>query len=261
MNIETARTNNVSMQYFRFGNENGKPFVILPGVAIKSVMGSAELIAAQYAALADHFDMYVIDRRRELPDKYSIIDMAEDTAAVMEHLSLQHSIVYGVSQGGMIAELIAADRPDLVDRLILCSTAPYLDEGSASAIDIWTERAAHKDITGLTEAFAESIYTKSYCEMYRDAFTAFAAAVTEDDLERFIVIAGGTKGFDARDRLPSVKCPVLVIAGSEDRIFAPALSEEIARLTGGTLRIFACQAHGVYDECPDVIGLIKDICI
>ncbi len=70
-----------------------------------------------------------------MPEEYSVYDMAEDTEKAMDELGLAGAIIYGVSQGGMIAQVIALKRPDLVSRLVLCSTAPYIPEQAHAVYD------------------------------------------------------------------------------------------------------------------------------
>ncbi|MBQ6181273.1 MAG: alpha/beta fold hydrolase [Ruminococcus sp.] len=135
MNIDTINTGDLSVRYFRFGNLSGQPFIIIPGVALKSVVNSADFIANQYKTLADSFCIYVFDRREDMPEEYSVYDMAEDTEKAMDELGLAGAIIYGVSQGGMIAQVIALKRPDLVSRLVLCSTAPYIPEQAHAVYD------------------------------------------------------------------------------------------------------------------------------
>lgn len=253
MNIETIRTTKMTMRFFRFGNENGKPFVIIPGAALKSVMLSAELIAAQYSALAGDFNVHVFDRREDIPEVYSIYDMADDTAEAMDSLGLTGSVVYGVSQGGMIAQAMAVRRPELVERLILCSTAPYIPEASAKIVGEWARCAENRDVPGLMKAFAENVYSEAYLDKYRDAFAAFGKSLTEDDLARFVLSTRSIGSFDIREHLGKIKCPLLVIAADNDRIFGTEPSAEIAERTGGELVVCRGESHAVYDEDPSVI--------
>ena len=76
MDIRTISTDGITMKYFRFGNTQGQPFVIIPGVAVKSVMLSYEMIVRQYGTIAESCDVYVIDRREDMPDRYNVYDMA-----------------------------------------------------------------------------------------------------------------------------------------------------------------------------------------
>lgn len=258
MGVITLENDNMKMRCFRFGTPEGQPFVILPGVALKSVIDLAAAIEAQYSVLAETYDVYVIDRRTDLPVSYSIAEMAEDTAAAMDMLAVENAVVYGVSQGGMIAQEIALRRPELVRKLILCSTASYIPEKAGSILSKWAELAEKYDIPGLMQAFAENVYSVEYCEKYRDAFTEYGRNVTDEELERFAVTVRGCCGFDVRDRLGGISSPTLVIGAGKDRIFGAGSSRETAQLTGGELFIYSDDAHSVYDENPDVTARIKE---
>ena len=74
--IETVRTEDFSMDFFRFGSGD-KTLVILPGLSVQSVMGQAEAVAEAYRPLTGDFTVYVFDRRRDPPDSYTVDGMAD----------------------------------------------------------------------------------------------------------------------------------------------------------------------------------------
>lgn len=59
------------MEYCKFGRGD-KVFVILPGLSIKSVIGSKDIIEKNYSIMNDYFTTYVFDRRKNITDEYSI---------------------------------------------------------------------------------------------------------------------------------------------------------------------------------------------
>lgn len=257
MDIRTISSDGMNLRYFSFGNELGQAFVIIPGVALKSVMDSAEFIAAQYSTIAEEFCIYVFDRREDMPEGYTVYDMADDTIKAMQQLGLMNSVLYGVSQGGMIAQAIALRCPQLVNKLILCSTAPYIPEGAAEIISEWSSCAGKGSISRLMKSFSENVYSADFCERCSNVFTEFSRLITDDDLRRFNTIVRAMEGFDIREQLSSLSCPLLVIAGGMDRIFGTAPSSDIAAAANGQLYVYEGQAHAVYDEEPDVLTRIK----
>ena len=256
MSTETIHTGCITLRYFRFGAENGQPFVIIPGVSLKSVMESDELIKAQYKCLAERFCIYVIDRRENIPDTYSIYDMADDTAAALKALGVKDAVLYGVSQGGMIAQAIAIKHPGLVSRLTVCSTAPYIPERAGKVFDSWAALAQGRQRRELIESFAVNVYTQEYREKYHNAFISFADSVTDDELARFVTMCGGFKGFDVRRELGSITAPVLAIGSENDKLFSSEGAELIAAQTNGKKLIYQNEAHSVYDENADVLAQI-----
>ena len=74
-----VKTEAFTMRYFSFGRGE-RPLVILPGLSVQSVMGSAQAVAKEYSVMQEEFTVYLFDRREDLPSKYSVYDMAQDTA-------------------------------------------------------------------------------------------------------------------------------------------------------------------------------------
>ena len=251
MDIQTIQTGSFSMRYFCFGEPHGQPLAVIPGVAIKSVMEAADAVREQYRMFSEGYCIYVFDRRADMPCGYSVYDMADDTAEAMAALGLCGADVYGVSQGGMIAQVIAERRPELVRRLALCSTAANVPQNAGRILEQWAEYAESGKTAELVLSFGEYVYSRAYFDACREAFLAFGETVTPEDLCRFCTMVRGTRGFSANPE--ALHCPVLVMAGAQDRIFGAEPAQEIARRTGGTLFTYAQGAHGVYDEDPDVL--------
>ncbi|MCR5718153.1 MAG: alpha/beta hydrolase [Oscillospiraceae bacterium] len=256
MAVQTIQSDGMTMQYFCFGNPQGQPFVILPGVSLRSVMLSETEIQSYYQAFSAQFHVFVMERRSDLPERYSAAEMADDTIRAFDALGLRDIALYGVSQGGMTAQEIVLKRPGLVRKLVLSSTACHVTAQASVIIAEWRRLAAAHDVPALVQTFVNNVYTPGYCEKYRDAFAAYANAVTEEDLRRFLIMISDFDAFDVRARLHTVQCPVLVIAGGQDKLFGTAPSEQIAAQTGGELCIYPGSAHSVYDEEADVLNRI-----
>ena len=78
--IKTANTNGIEMRYFSFGS-GPKNMVIIPGLDVTSVTNVAGLVSNQYSDFHEDYTVYVIDRRTNLPNPYSIEQMAEEVGA------------------------------------------------------------------------------------------------------------------------------------------------------------------------------------
>ena len=120
--VKTAETDGISMDYFVFG-EGKKIFVMLPGLSLKKITDSAASVAGAYRDFGKEYTVYVFDRKNNVEPGYSIENMAADTAKIMAHLGIRDTYLFGVSQGGMIAQILAAEHPELVKKLILGSTS------------------------------------------------------------------------------------------------------------------------------------------
>lgn len=256
--IETACSKEIIMNYLHFGTAGKRPFVILPGLSITSVLLSAEAIVQGYDIFADDFDCYLFDRRANLPDIYSIHDMACDTAEIMICLGLEKVDLLGISQGGMIAQVIAIEHPQMVNKLVLGSTASRIVRNSENSISEWIDLAGKGSRVELMNSFAERVYSPCFLSMFRDQLSALASSINDEDMARFRVIACGTDGFDVYDRLNEISCPILVLAAGEDRVTGRRASEEIAEKTGCRIHVFEGYGHAVYDESPLYRPIIRE---
>ena len=146
--IETVQTDTFSMDFFRFGRGE-RTLVILPGLSVQSVMGLADAVASAYQNMAETFTIYLFDRRKDLPPVYSVRDMARDTAAAFKALGLRDVCLFGASQGGMIAMVLAIEYPGLVGRMALGSTSSHVKEPQFRVIEGWIDLAKRGDKEGL----------------------------------------------------------------------------------------------------------------
>ena len=111
------------MDYLHFGKAGGEKLVILPGLSLKSVLGSSDAIVSAYSPLAGDYGIWLPDHIHEEPEGYTIEGMAEDTLAAFDRLGIGQAHLMGVSMGGMVSQAAAVLAPDRVSSLILCSTA------------------------------------------------------------------------------------------------------------------------------------------
>ena len=252
--IETVRTDRFSMDFFRFG-KGEKTLVILPGLSVQSVMAAADAVAAAYQSLTDRYTIYVFDRRADLPETYPVGEMARDTAEAMQALGLKQVCLFGASQGGMMAQVLAIEYPELVGRMVLGSTAARVGEEQYRVLEEWIRLAKEGDRAGLYLAFGREIYPPNLFEQYREALLAAAGTVTDAELARFVVLAEGTKNFDVVPELDRIRCPVMAVGVFDDAVLGADATMEIAEkldsLPDFRLYIYAGYGHAAYDTAPD----------
>ena len=255
MKIETVNAGRFHMDFFRFGHGK-EALVILPGLSVQSVMLSADAIEKAYRPLANDFTVFVFDRRRELPlGDYSIDDMANDTAETMVAAGIGQASIFGASQGAMMAMKIAARCPQLVKKLVLASAAERITDANRAIFENWIALAKAKDAKKLYLCFGEMIYPQSVFENLRALLIDAAKSVSEDDLCRFVILTGATKGFDATRELERIPCPTLVVGDTDDRVFgegaARAIFYRLKNTPSAELYLYNGYGHALYDTAPD----------
>ena len=248
--IQTIAAEDFEMDCFAFGRGK-RALVIIPGVSVKSVMLSAAAVAGAYADFAETHIVYVFDRKRNIRPGYDTVDMAEDTAAAMRALGIADADIFGASQGGMIAQCIAARHPELTRRLVLGSTIARQNETSRATFDGWRTLAEAGDVRALNRDITEKVYSPAFYDRFRDAFDALEAEGTDEELRRFSILAKACRTFDAYDQLDEIKCPTLVIGSWDDCTLSGEGSVEIARRLRCPLQMYSGFGHAVYDEAQD----------
>lgn len=241
----------VEMSYFAFG-KGERAFVILPGIGVKSVVSVAKAVENAYSGFADDYTVYVFDRRRNCPSAYSIREMAADTAAVMRELGIADADVFGASQGGMIAQYLAIDSPELVHAIVLGSSCAWCNDTIRATCEQWIALAEKRDITALTADFIDRLYSENTIRQYKEFLIHMNDNVCDADIDRFIILAKAIFSFDARADLAKVQCPSLVIGVENDLAVGTDASRKLAELLGGELYIYSSgYGHCVFDEAPD----------
>ncbi len=256
--VKSVDLNGKTMEYINFGNKEGDVLVILPGLSLKSVMGSAQAIVGAYSLLAADHEIYLFDHIKQEPEGYTIDDMAKDTVKAFETLELEHVDLMGVSMGGMVSQTIALKRPDLVDSLILCSTTSNVKDLDPEVFETWKRFGEEKNAKALTASFGEKVYSPGFYEQYKDIILAGAEGVSDEDFNNFLVSINAISGFDVYDELDRIQCPVLVLGAGEDQVVGVKSSLDIVGKLQCRYFIYEGYGHGVYDEAPDYQSHIKE---
>ncbi len=252
--IHKVITDEYTIPYMRFGTGE-KTLVILPGLSVQSVIPSAPAIEKQYEIFGSDYTVYLFDRREDMPEGYSVYNMAEDTANAIKTLGLSDICLFGVSQGGMLAMIIAAEHSETVSKLALGSSAAFVTKESSAVLNEWIDYAQSGNAEKLYLSFGEKLYSKEFFERHKDAFIKIAETVTKEDLKRFLKLAKGNAGFDFRDRIGSIHCPVFAIGDTGDNVLGadstPAIAELLKDNPALETYMYSGFGHAVYDTAPD----------
>ena len=242
------------MDYISFGR-GPRTLVLLPGLGdgLRTVRGMAAPMAFAYRAYARCFRVYVFSRKNKLEPGASTRDMARDLSQAMEQLGIARACVVGVSQGGMIAQYLAIDHPDRVERLVLAVTLCRQNETVRKAVGRWIQMAKAGDYRGIVTDTTERSYSQSYLERkkLRLFFPLLFRIVRPYIFERFLIQANACLTHDASEALGQIRCPVLVIGGDADQVVGARSSAELAeRIPGSRLVVYKGLSHGAYEEAP-----------
>ncbi len=231
-----------TMAYARWGEGaktvlfvSGGPGNTLPEGPLRRVGGPlfGPLVQAGYT-------VWAVTRPRNLPDGYSIEDMADDYAAVIAaQLGGHVDIALGMSMGGQIVQYLAANHPDRAETFVVLAAACGVTESSRALIRRSTVAVASGDRTELGLTLAAELLPGRGLGWLRRLLVPLTARTWDwmtgpNEHEYFehdyAIESDAVIRFDSREALSRVRVPVLLINGDRDRNYPKELVEETAHL-------------------------------
>ena len=240
----------LKMNYITFGSGN-KPLVIIQGLNTNGIKGAGLPMAFMYRIFSKAFTVYLFDRCDDICTDVTVKELAMDTAAAMDALKLKDAAILGVSQGGMIAQYLAIERPDLVSKMVLAVTLSRNNPTVINVIEKWIDMTQRNDIKALVTDMAVRMYSPTYIKKYKPFMPLLAVFQKPKDPQRFIRLARACLTCDTYQELEKINCPVLVIGAAQDRIVGDTSSLELAEKLGCQLHIYETLGHAAYEEAKD----------
>lgn len=179
--------------------------------------------------------------------------MANDYAAMVRSEFGGPMDVVGLSTGGSIAQVFAADHPDLVRRLVLYSSAYKLnDEGRQFQRRLAELAAKLRWSAVLAEGFAFMFLPRQGLARLMTRPLVWLIGLASGLLSRppaspsdYTVTIEAEDRFDFRSRLREIKAPTLVIGGARDPYYSPRLFRETAAgIPNGRLILYDRAGQG-----------------
>lgn len=247
----------VSFDYIQFGSGE-KTLLMIQGLNTNRIKGAGLSLAYMYRIFAKEYTVYLFDRRDEVYEGITVKDMAMDIAAAMDELGLKNADVFGVSQGGMIAQYLAMERPDLVHKLVLAVTASRNNSTIESVVQNWITMTEQGDFKTLVLDMAKKMYSDEYAKRYQLFMPLLAVVQKPKDVERFLILSKACLTCNTYDSLEKIKCPVFIIGGKQDKVVTGEASEEIAEKLCCEIYMYEKLGHAAYEEACDFNQRVYD---
>ena len=219
-NGEYAEVNGVNLYYEKHGS--GRPLILLHGG-----LASGEMFGPIVPALAERHQVIVPDlqghgRTADIDRPIDLRLMADDIAALIDHLGLDKPDLVGYSLGGGVAFFIASKYPKKVGKLVMASANVRRDAIPAEML------AQQGQVSAAAEEFMKE--TPMY-QLYQKV------APHPENFGRLLDKIGETmaKDFDFSDEVRALKVPTLIVAADAD-MAPPSHYVEVFKLLDGGLR-------------------------
>jgi pimeloyl-ACP methyl ester carboxylesterase len=254
----------ISFAYRRFGNpDTGRSPVVFFQHFIGNLDDHDPAISNRLAADREVIlfnNTGVASSSGVVPD--TIEQMATDAATFIDALGLKTVDLLGHSMGGLVAQQVAIQRPDLARRLVLVGTGPRggvgIGETPPQTAALFTVKLPRQEDMWLPVLFAPTETSQKLGREYverivarkdRDA-SAFGEQVYAG--QGTAIHAYGTTKDLAYSILKNIKIPVLVVNGTSDTII-PTINSYILQqfLPDAELIIYPDAGHGAHFQYPD----------
>jgi pimeloyl-ACP methyl ester carboxylesterase len=230
--LRWVRLGALHVPYLEIGDHRGPPVVLLPGLSdglAPITRASARRTYTDVPLPLERIRGIVVSHRSTVTSEVTTRQLAEDIGSVLEVVLDEPAVVVAHSMGGMVAQHLAADRPELVSGLVLTASSARPDDAVRDVLARWDALLiAHR-----FEAFA------------RDAVaTSFTGAVRRDRerllaldpppppptalIPRHLALSRACATHDAVGRLATIEHPALVVAGADDEVIPSRQSEALA---------------------------------
>ena len=251
---------NTYMNYAEFGNGD-KKLIMIPGLGdgLRTDDKLAAFYALLYGKFAKDYTVYVFSQKTRMPERYSTRKMARDMKEAMDMIGIEKADVIGVSLGGMIAQHLAADYPEMVEKLVLVVTASKKNQYTQGCISGWIEMAKRGDYQKLMLDNLKKMYIKEYIEKNRWLLNVAGKIGKPASYERFITMAYACLCHDAYEKLDKIQAKTLVIGGVKDRTLGGKASLELAeKIPNAELKMYEEYGHALYDEAKDFKKIVLE---
>ena len=206
-------------------------------------------------------------RSEMTPGPYCMQTHVDDLKCLMETLGIEHAHFIGTSYGGMTAMKFASQHPKLVDSLMLITTTALIRPLSRTIVANWCREAEANNIENLLLTALPDLYSETCMQarpnLISERLASFRQVIQE--LPDFCVgqaILNNAQFPDLGDGslladIARIRCPTLILAAEQDRLYPPCDSAAIAaKIPGSEFLVVPGAGHALVAERTPVVNMI-----
>ena len=147
-------------------------------------------------------------------DTGSLEDFMNDAFALLQYLSIKKCTVIGISVGGIIAQLMAHHRPEMIDKLILCDTRHKIADA-----EFWNKRIETIKANGLNSISGDLMkrwFAPSFHIVYPAKVAGYKNMLERTSLTGYVQTCAAIRDADTTEIAKKIAHKTLCIVGSED---------------------------------------------
>jgi 3-oxoadipate enol-lactonase len=185
----------------------------------------------------------------------SVEDFARDVTDVMDALGQRAFRLAGFSLGGQVAQSIALDSPQRVEKLVLISAVAGRTEAERAGAANRVELLKEKGTAAIAEANRERWFTDEFRTRHAEKVEARVQQLLRTDAESYLHAFTVFATADLGARLGGIRAPTLIITGEHDAAATPRMARLMhERIRNSELRVLPALRHSLLIESPDLIA-------
>ncbi|HVL21340.1 MAG TPA: 3-oxoadipate enol-lactonase [Amaricoccus sp.] len=247
--------NGVRLHHIVTGDPNGLPIVFANSLGTDFRIWDRVIAQLPAGLKILRYDM----RGHGLSDapegEYPMADLVADVAGLMDAVGIGQAVFVGLSIGGVVAQGLAVERPDLVRAAVLSNTAAKIGTEQS-----WSDRIATVRENGI-EAIADNVmklwFSRGFHIERADELVGWRHMLTRTPLAGYLGSCAAVAHTDLRESTPSIRQPVLAIGGDADGSTPPDLVRETAAtIPGARFELLHGAGHIPCVEAPDAYAAL-----
>lgn len=244
------------LHYELRGPEGGEVVVFLNGILMttRSWVLQRSTFEGRFRCLYHDFRGQLLSGKP--PGPYTFERHVADLAELLDHLEIERCHLVGTSYGGEVGLLFAAEQPQRVASLSAIACVAHLEPLLRHQVELWS--AAGGDAETLFRIAAPFNYSNRFLatqSMLVEQGAQRMAEFPEDFFTGFAHLLDCFSSLDIRHRLADIRCPTLVLCGTEDALKPPSYSAEIAAAVRHSEYLLIPDAgHAVVIEKADAVN-------
>jgi pimeloyl-ACP methyl ester carboxylesterase len=250
-----VKLNDISLYYEAYGS--GEPLLLIAGLGSDSAswLGVVKEFSSYFQTIV--FDNRACGRSETAQKECTVRRMAQDAIELLDFLEIKQTHVIGHSMGGYIAQELAINYPERINKLILESTAPISSKRNNLLFEeIYCQLKKQGHCRAWFESWVPWLFSprlisdNAFVNTFIENSVKYPYLQKADDFRSQIEAIAS---FDARGKISAIKSETLILEGKDDILITPQESETLAKnIPKSIFQPLNGVAHSVHIENPEL---------